>query len=331
MATPSQKKLAGIDIGHGNTKYCHFVGDHQVSSHFRSLTARLLPQDIRPDPSKAMICPVGEATYIVGDAAEAFLDHTATQRVGEWFMKSPGYSSLSKAALSRIGAPVIDMLGVGLPVNRYRQSKDELKLMTEGRHVVPSFTFDQKVHTSVEVKSAFVVPQPAGAMHYLVQAFQIPENASTLVIDVGHGTLDLLVAIGNNINLRQSSASHAGVEFAITNFLQIVAPQLNKSHLNLRQVQAHLFTDVELRLQTGEMTPIQARRALDELLDDQLLQGLKPLGDIRDFDYVAVIGGGARLYHPIVAKYVHEDAILTLKDTVEANAIGFALLARERM
>src|SRR5690606_22218404 len=122
------------------------------------------------------------------------------------------YKALFYAALSEVGAPQIDSLVTGLPVDHFRDTRvrDSLLKLMQGRHYI-------RKDVVVDVKKVQIIPQPAGAFGaYSLDAMQggaevaLDSYIAVLVVDPGHFSLEWVIYNGGFKLGSSGSTSEAG-------------------------------------------------------------------------------------------------------------------------
>jgi len=112
---------------------------------------------------------------------------------------------------------VIPLLITGLPVNHFKAKSDEVKKMLTGKKII---TFEGK-ELMFDIKNVHVIPQPMGTYMQLVAEKKVsPESDKTLIIDGGHGSLDVTEMTGYTITKRAGENKGSKVaHIDIYNFL----------------------------------------------------------------------------------------------------------------
>lgn len=159
--------------------------------------------------------------YEVGQDAGLLSNRRTTRVLNNSYTDSHQFKALLLGALGLMNEPVIDVLGLGLPVNSF-QKADEVKRAVIGEHLINGKT--------VVVKDALVLPQPYGGLiSYANSIGQDGLNAlrgkTILSLDPGYGTIDWITTRGLTFNDLRSD----GRDMGFSSVLEAVATGLKSA------------------------------------------------------------------------------------------------------
>jgi hypothetical protein len=170
----------GIDIGYGFTKVCA----DNVSSMFPSHVSRVRARGAFGTPENIII--VNGQTFVVGDNISSFGDHSVSSE----FVGGPEYLALLGHALTMAKYPH-NILVMGLPPGLY----DDARIAKLERII--SMANIQGNSGPVRIpKVVKFIPQGAGIYFDYINSAQLrcqQPNSNTVIIDVGHFTLDIVM------------------------------------------------------------------------------------------------------------------------------------------
>ena len=170
--------------------------------------------------------------YEVGPDAGLLSNKGTTRVLNNSFTESHQFKALLLGALGLMNEPVIDVLGLGLPVDNFHMA-DAVKKAVKGEHVIEG--------KKVLIKDCLVLPQPYGGLisyaNSIGQAgFNALRNKTILSIDPGYGTLDWITTKGLTFNDLRSDGRDMGfstVLEAIAVSLKSVFPRMGLLPLSL--------------------------------------------------------------------------------------------------
>lgn len=242
------------------------------------------------------------------------------------------YRALFYAALSHVGAPRIERLVTGLPVKHFMEGsvREELTKMMTGRHHINS-------DLSVEVEQVMIIPQPAGAfgahrMDTLTgrSPHKVHEGDTVLVVDPGHYSLDWVV-YHDSFNLKSSGSTSRSGEAVIKEAAEALSRDFGVKVRAPKLQEAVLRSDERLRAGTRELDFRPAlEKAAADIVNSNLrtLRGtLRDVEDSRGIDMVLLTGGGANLFRKALQHAFPEARVISMHDSIHANARGFFVWA----
>lgn len=306
-----------IDLGFGLTKFTH--GPESAKT-FRAFPSVAVPARGRTstgygDGSGLKTVEFDGGTYLVGpDARRELAGNELGRDLTEDFYRSPVYHALMRGALAFMGESTIDILVLGLPMDRFenRSLVQSLKTQYEGEvSIAPGKT--------VDIERCEVHPQPFGG--YLGLGRHLPAiNAAltqypdagigqiakpadlaalnVLVVDTGSFTLDWLLMGGEKGPIR--SASSAANNAGRHRVLRAIYDQLCRD-LN-RKPPISIMLEIDDAQRANKPLRIDGRaidvaapqyvRAARDAVEDSVQQMFEHLGSMLDrVDLVACVGG----------------------------------------
>lgn len=287
-----------------------------------------LPGGFTVSDSQAIEVIVGEEKWMAG------LDFTLTPSIhrdmSAQYKRSSEWNALLYAGLKWADVDTIDTLVLGLPCNEfYRPGSEEaeyLKHKALGEHeVVPG--------KKVTVKEVIVIAQPLGSFNgYMISEAndnqkEILENATTLVVDPGYGTLDWVVIRGGRHVIHQSAGS---TQLSVRAICQEVCDSLHAKYSGVsfeptviesyvRNGKTKVFVNGDMRDFGPELKAAttkvgkEAFKALRSSLNKQAL----------DAQVVILTGGGASLFQDMAKSELNADAVYTSEVSLVLNAFGY--------
>jgi plasmid segregation protein ParM len=202
---------AAIDGGYGFFKYLAQVGGAQtVRGIFPSIAPPAFTPE-RPRDVDVSTIKAGDRMFYVGPDAAAVSDGENEERLrGARYVESDEYHAMNLGALARIGLSKIDVLAIGLPMNRLDDYHDYLVKKYQTRHYVPDLKSARGDFMSVDIGKVLVLAQPVGA--YAAASAERPDirDKVVVVLDIGHYTLDYLYVANKKLHRAKSGAVAGG-------------------------------------------------------------------------------------------------------------------------
>lgn len=319
--------VRSIDVGYGNVKYCKegfacgsFPAVAKAFTGVNRGAAELAARDM-------VLVNGGKLDYWVGPDSRDTLgarDGTGGHLV-DGYIETPQYLALLRGGLHYIGEPVVDFLVSGLPVEHFGKRRERLRELLVGEHVFPD-------GRKVEVKDAWVVPQPLGGFIDAVmqsrKAVDLSEVRS-LTLDVGYYTLDWVTFRGSVMQDGRSGSVPAGMSMVLEALAELVEQDTGTRLNDLGLLDRGLQRGCQMRVH-GEAYDFNH---LLPKLDDVVLAAVQPtvksVGSLADIDLVTVVGGGAWLYQGALGKALGRK-VTAVPNSVYSNVRGFMLLGRNR-
>ena len=327
------KMERAIDVGFGWTKFStgnHYFLDGKIGvdvKAFQSLP-RLVPRETfaRLAGVETHDTTVGvkvkNQSYLL---SQEFCYSTDTLRPRNHnYCRSFQYEVCMAAALKAMNVDFLDHLVVGAPCGNFEATKAFLKEKF-GRGIV----IDEK---SLEIRNLHVVAQPVGGLiwHYFAKGLHKQLGQQTRVlVDVGQGTLDWVAVQGLKTNFERSGS----VQLGVGHFVDRIVEEMK----GVKAPEDVWFSDQVERMLLRDQPVIfgnHAHRLEDyqALIQQVATEGVKyiesSIGDVRMYQTIVVIGGGAPLYKDALNKAFNSTTVEVVDAARFANVRGFQLLAQ---
>lgn len=320
----------GIDIGYSSVKLAFGSEQHPVVQTLPVGAARrtqmLKSDDNTYQVGSGFLVMVNDEEWVAGVSPGDIPGFTRT--MDKDYPKSPEYLALFRAALSRVGAPVVDQLVIGLPVFQFKDDSQRLDLQKrlEGRHYI-------RPDLVVDVRSVRVIAQPAGAIghHMSVQPALPPEERIgpddvVLIVDPGHFSIDWVVfrrgfdtnAAGSTSTAGESIVQAAAAALSQEYGVEVKVPRLERAILSGQSV----VSASKVEIPFGKALEEQASQIVEANL--KVIRGsVRRVSESEGVDVVLLTGGSAKLFAPALAAKFPESRVIVTPDNVMANARGF--------
>lgn len=289
-------------------------------SHFPSIAIPTQPQAELPKINSGRditLVQFGDHTYMVGpDAHYELAGSDFARDLTDGYYSSSTYHALMRGALALMGDEYIDVLVLGLPMDRFEYPEIAERLKKEYEGVI-----DLGFNRRVEIKNVVVHPQPFGGYVGLSQHVdginsaleQYPDaqiapladamelqNLNVLVVDTGAFTLDwLFMSPKGPVRAASSAANNAGRHRVIQRVYEQVCKEMS------RKPPISYLLDIDNAERLGKPCRIDGRvfnfkderfqNIILEAVDDSVQQMFAHLGGNADrIDLIAVVGGEPR-------------------------------------
>jgi len=324
----------GIDIGYSSVKLAFGTEQHPVVQTLPVGAARrnqmATGEDDTHQIGSGFLVMVNDEEWVAGVSPGDIPGFTRI--MDNDYPKSAEYLALFRAALSRVGAAIVDQVVIGLPVFQFKDEgqRAELKRRLEGRHYIrPDFV--------VDVRSVKVIAQPAGTLghHLNIQASlpaseRIKSDDIVLIVDPGHFSIDWVVYRRGFDTNAAGSTSTAG-----ESIVQAAAAALSKEYgVSVRVPRLERAILAGMSVVSAGKTEIPFQKALEEqaakIVDANLkvIRGsVRRVAESEGVDVILMTGGSAGLFAPALAEKFPESRVVVTPDNVMANARGFFKLA----
>ena len=334
----------GLDIGYSAVKVAY---DDVTQAGSKNPVPALLRMPVGAAPKSkcglsidgGVAIGMGHVVMVNGEEWVAAVMPQALQNfvpvMDESYSRSHEYEALFKAALSAVGAPVVDCVVTGLPVSHFLDPdiKNALVERMVGVHEIrPGFT--------VDVKQVKVVPQPAGA--YGAQLLDITNRQSRavidpsqtiLVVDPGHFSLDWVINSHGSFKLESSGSTPTAGEAIVRRAAELLSTTY-KLKIRAAKVQDVVLSGAKPLVMAGREIDIWP--AMKDAAAEVVRNNLKSIrGSIREVnntsgvDLVLIAGGGADLFQAGLAEAFPEAQVLAVRESITANARGFWVFASQ--
>jgi plasmid segregation protein ParM len=336
----------GIDVGFFQTKFTlgrstsnSSVGSSILVGQFPSIapTAFSGGQLTAAKNLDGVHVTINKQTYFVGASAPVLMGSAGYLRsASERYCATNDYAALLKGALWHISrhhkatrSLVIKNLVVGLPMTTIYDNSAFLEELCSGDHVLPS-PVDTNEEIKISVKSVVVVAQPQGAIvNYKMTSpvGSVKDNDKVLVIDMGGGTFDWFVSLGDFTPVyKLCSATNVGT----LNVASLVAGKIKSTFKSNH----FILEDIDLALRTGADTFAIGNKnyamtdywpEVSGLVGGALSQMRNVVGEVEHIKHVVLSGGGAPLLQRVMREQMPDlaEQIKVDADPVYGNVRGF--------
>ncbi|MFS1519659.1 hypothetical protein V1503_24850 [Bacillus sp. SCS-151] len=225
----------------------------------------------------------------------------------------------------------IPHLVTGLPVNHFKAKADDLKKLIEGSKVI-SINGEEII---IKVEKVHVLPQPIGTYMSLVNSEKVnPEEQLSLIIDGGHGTLDVTEMKGYTINQRAGALK--GVKNAHIDIYNYLVDQFGDMRsISISNIPQLLEKGMVYDGQVLDIKEInEVKDILNKHFDDMFLFVRDNNFDLKSYNNVIFTGGMAKMHSDRI-KAKNRNSFIVLDDAQEANVLGYfdygkAVIEREK-
>lgn len=325
--------IRAVDVGYGMTKFV--VARDEVGG----IVCHSFPSVVAPAAGDALgggafrrratlEVAFGGRAYEVGrDVLAATGGHGSRNRDLQ-FVQSDTYQVLMRGAIKAMRLSAVDLLVLGVPVDRVDAAREHLRRTFTGTVAVDA-------ETTVEVGRVAVLPQPLGALAWCTKtAGRAEETADrvTLIVDAGYFTLDWLVSLGLKLMPQRSGSAPFGVSAVIAE----IAGELSR-RLGIDVGSLAVWERVDRALHAGKPLMLEGRPidlaeysgTIGFILDQGVQALAASVGSMADIDQVVLVGGGAPLYARALRRVLREHPVLQVERPCFANVQGFQLVGED--
>ena len=319
--------VKAVDVGYGNVKYTALVANSNIQC---GIFPSLAPHaSSGPDLSSGLmqkrntvVVDVNGVKYEVGKDASLAQDSTHGRVLDSSYCMTDAHLALLRGALYYMGAPKIDLLVLGLPVNTHQKYATALEAKMVGRHPVPFRSGDQEC----VVEHVKVLPQPIGAFfdHSINNGtYDRMRGQMNLLIDVGFYTMDWVVANGVKMNNARSSAENGGMSAVLQAMATSIGKELGESITNLSLIEEAVRSGTNPYFY-GKEFDISEHIKVGKSKAEQFVSVLSnKVGGSIDITNIILAGGGASFFLDVLEDKFPRHTIITAEDPVFANVRGF--------
>lgn len=248
-----------------------------------------------------------------------------------------------KAALGLIAerAEQEFIIATGVPVATGADEMESLSRTLIGSHkiMLKNDATDDVKMIKAKVLAAPVMPEPYGSWYYILKTKGEQKAVDSVIIDIGHGSTDILT-IYNGTILRTASGSIAeAVDTVVTKLAQFLNEKTGRiikpeSLIAVLEKGEYIVSiggvEYNIRPQIESLANYVSRVIVDEV--EKLLETLPPDAYIK---YYILVGGGVYIFgHKLKDSLVSKgmikspEQVLIPDDPVMSNAKGFELIAQ---
>jgi len=308
----------GVDIGYGYTKVCA----DKLSKAFPSQVAKTRPRGAFDTHSDAII--VNDQSFIVGDD----IDNIGDYSVSTEFIGTPEYLALLGRALTMAKAPC-DILVLGLPPSLYDEVRIEKleKTISETKYQTGS---GNPLPVPGIIK---FIPQGAGI--YFDYIWNSPQrnaqskNGNTVVIDLGHYTLDFVLFMEGRYNAGAARSFPLGISKLLNSikldFAKTHGVFLNNDDNVMKLIQEGSYNHF------GRTYALNIDLLMDEYMNHKLLKSIRNYAsDLREsihksVDDVVIGRGGVHCIGQLM------NQAIIIEDPQMSNARGYYQYGRRQV
>lgn len=317
--------VRAVDVGFGNTKFVTGVAGSEIRCGVIPSIAYPSARDPATLPAaerrRTIAIPVNGLFYEVGPEVELASDNLCSTHLHDRYTETPEYMALLRGALALMKVPAIDLLVVGLPVGHFMAKKAALERAMVGSHDIGG-------GRSVQVRKAFAVAQPQGALLYYAAThgrMGTIAHEQSLIIDPGARTFDWLVARGMRLVLKTSDSVSRGV----SDILRVIAKDIG-TEIGIPYTD---FDAIDRALRSGK-SPMVYQKPFDiaRLMPVAHSYAQRAVGAMLEripadysFQNIVLVGGGAFLYRKAVREAFPRHRIHEVREPIFANVRGFQL------
>ncbi len=324
--------VRSVDVGYGNTKFCHGEADGKlICSHFPSIASLHTGIDRGAGVmSRRDLVEVesGGSRYLVGrdsiDTLSARDDRGRTLLAN--YIDMPQHLALLRGALAYLGESSIDLLVSGLPVSTFAQDKDRMAEKVKGEHLFPD-------GRRVVIKDAWIIPQPVGGfIEYFMGGSHITQldDLKSLTIDVGYYTVDWLVCRGLKMQDERSGSTPGGMSLILEKLTQFISADRQAPFSDMNIVDDGIRNGFKTRIQGKEYDFSHLIPKMEDHIITAIQSVVRSVGSLDDIDVVVLVGGGADCYKKITRRLLNNREIIVPGDSLYSNVKGFYLAGKQR-
>lgn len=213
----------------------------------------------------------------------------------------------------------IPLVVTGLPVNHYNEVAQRLVDEIKGKKVIRVNNND----AYAEIIDCRIIPQPLGTYMYLVNKGVIdPEEDSVLIVDGGHGTLDITEI--NDFVISKKAGAELGVKEAHLQIFDFLNNKYSGSkHLKIANI--HNILEKGL-LYNGSKIDVKNLQEVKKIINrhfDKQSKFVKDSGfNVSDYTKVIYTGGSAELHREVIEEKQKKN-FYVVENAQEANVLGY--------
>lgn len=247
-------------------------------------------------------------TYVVGEDSRIYAESNQKKNLNEHYVFTAEYKALVLGMVQHLNykdGDTIELLVLGLPINRLEQSSDLERIFTGTLKINENMT--------VAVKAVWVIAQPMGANYEelicshsnnedILEKLKSMSDEKTLTFDFGFGTICWLSTIGMRPMPNASGAEYVGVSNVMTRVANKITELGKKRGVAISIPSAELpvleraivrktfkFRGIEFKREEIEPTIKAATR-------ESISQVFNKIGDISSYSNFRISGGGGLLF-----------------------------------
>lgn len=330
--------IRSIDVGYGGSKFTVGVKSSEpVCEIFESIVGVNSPApqgDVRPHDT--VVSVIDGVRYECGRDGDVVVAKNEGRLEGVEYPRSPQYMALVNAALAYMDEEVIDLLMLGLPNSTYSSLKDALRDSMVGVHkflrVNPKTGREEEYQ--VEVKKVVVVRQALGGLIDVAtiddSKFEGLESEDSLIVDVGHYTLDWVYAKGMRPVEKLCDASNGHGASAIYKAIQAKIQSVTGETVDVNKIAARYSSGAPGVKVNGRLVEFSNFEAdIKGVIRSALQNMLQKVDSSATMDNIVVVGGAAKDYAEVLADITKRDDILIPSDPRFSIVRGFQIIGMD--
>lgn len=317
----SQKVLNvpyAIDLGNGFTKR-KSVGDVIIEPSVIAEISDYFNVEEKYDVFKLSI---GSSYHVGDDVLKSSL--TAISALGEDDVERYESLEFKQLLLGFIAedfkkSVTINQLITGLPVNHFKAKAAKLEEILKGKTVV-TVNGEEII---VDIKNVHVLPQPLGTYMYMVKEKKInADEELTLIVDGGHGTIDITEMKGQSI-LRRAGAPK-GVRNAYLEIYNFLVDEYGESRqLSIAEMPSIMKKGLKYDKNLIDVSSLPEVQAILAKHFEEVFRFIRENQfDLKSYENV-VFTGGMALLHKKLIKDKNRNNFIVLDNSQEANVLGY--------
>ncbi|WP_303907225.1 ParM/StbA family protein [Thiohalomonas denitrificans] len=304
-------EVIGIDIGFGFTKATNGRRTLIFKSLFGEATDIPFRESLSGGQDDYIHIETEDGALFVGELAERqsgvryfTLDH---DQFVTRFIKTLALAALAQLAPRNLPVNLV----TGLPVGQFKEHRDELTRMLQGRHPVTVIDREgERRETVISVQKVRVVPQPFGSLFNAMLNDKGEAAERTLmsekvgVIDIGFRTADYTIANHTNYLARGSRTTDSGISQA---FDTIASKLQERSGVDVelyRLYEGVRKGSIRIRGKSYDLKRL-TEQVFGRLATDVANEVNRLWSDDWDIDQIVVSGGGGAVLAPYLEPLVH--------------------------
>jgi plasmid segregation protein ParM len=323
------KIIRAIDVGYGNVKYVASRSNEGIHCEmFPSLSPLASSLQISTgfgSTTDWVTVEVGGVRYAVGPGARNSLKAHSVRILHGDYSTTSDYMALLRGALIKMNVPEIDLLVVGLPVDRMNSRAQSLAQQLKGFHPVVD-------GRGIYVRHVWTLAQPLGGfLDYAVGQglYETLADQVNLVIDPGYYTVDWLTGLGINVMPERTGSFPGGTHAVLESFARSVSEALGVTYTDLDAIDRALEKG-RLRVGKSEIDLAPHWRQAQARIEEAVNSIANSVGDALDVNNIILVGGGSKLYEPAIRRRFPSPNLIVAPDPIFANVRGFQIAGEYR-
>jgi actin-like ATPase involved in cell morphogenesis len=236
------------------------------------------------------------------------------------------------------------IIATGVPIATGTEESKQLSRGLKGTHEIKvrNDSTGESKQMKILVEQVFIAPEPYGTYWYSLKESGVQTAVDSIIVDIGHGTTDILCMYKGNM-MRAASGS---LEEAVDSLTTALARAIQeKSGKIVRPF------DLMAAIEQGKTTVMVGGKALDisaamdqavssiaDVVVDESNRLLNNLPPDAWIEKVIVCGGGSHVFGDYLKNAFFEanivktaDEVIMPKDAVMSNALGFEQIALTKL